>query len=561
MGLFTCGSREESASDLCVLFILSYMTEPARTAPSSGLKIIPANPPFSNFDFIDATYNSFFAPLRRILSQVRSAGGATLVIEQLRDAADIREEDQDIRIRYPDFRGSESCRISFFKRAFKTRRGLRFARDDDFMGYVLVKQDDIPSVQTTPRVLESVLCMKRHDNNFIHGAPTWSCRVGEHLFRVSGYLYAQQNNVTNVCAHVALRSAAARFHPSGDMSYREMNRIVGIDHVTRKAGGQDGQGLDVREMVRILEQMGARCFVGDYTGRPSKKRPPFQKFVYGSIESGYPAIVVFETLDDQKRLSYHAVPFLGHTFNEDTWVPRAESSYFRIGRSTKYLPSESWVSMYLAHDDNWGSNFCVPRHYLHTRGTSRTDSSSRNPRSPVDGRVVYVISTFPKSVRVSPIEAEVVGVAYLFAVFPHLPVAPGHWIHRLRAYADAKLMVIRTSLVSQREYVEHLSSVRDWHGNGVSRRHLRSIATTLAAGRYWLVELSVPELFSANKRKIGEVLLRANIPVTVAQDYKHFVLARLPSYFVLYSGKKAGPQYLFVDSGLQSHVELFDRGV
>ncbi len=73
-----------------------------------------------------------------------------------------------------------------------------------------------------------------------------------------------------------------------------------------------------------------------------------------------------------------------------------------------------------------------------------------------------------------------------------------------------------------------------------------------------MIELSIPELFSANKRKLGEVLLRAEGKVGHKRNMTSFILARLPGCFSLYRGggpKK--PEYSFIPSGAEGHVELF----
>ena len=46
-----------------------------------------------------------------------------------------------------------------------------------------------------------------------------------------------------------------------------------------------------------------------------------------------------------------------------------------------------------------------------------------------------------------------------------------------------------------------------------------------------MIELSLPELFSANLRKVGEVLVRAELLPATDRDLTSFVLARLPGYF------------------------------
>ncbi len=142
-----------------------------------------------------------------------------MVIEEVTPAADLAEENADIALRLPGFSKSKIKRLSFFAKAFRTPRGLIGAGPDNFLGYVIVKEDTLPSGDRNFRIYESVVRPSQHQNNYIHGVQRWTCRVGEQSLEIVGYLYAQQNNLTNVCAHVAARTAAARFHPDGDMTY------------------------------------------------------------------------------------------------------------------------------------------------------------------------------------------------------------------------------------------------------------------------------------------------------------------------------------------------------
>jgi hypothetical protein len=57
----------------------------------------------------------------------------------------------------------------------------------------------------------------------------------------------------------------------------------------------------------------------------------YQRDLYGSIESGLPALVGFELDDPTAGPSggpRHVIPVFGHTFNEDTWLPQAHRAYF-----------------------------------------------------------------------------------------------------------------------------------------------------------------------------------------------------------------------------------------
>jgi len=211
-----------------------------------------------------------------------------MVVESLsvNGAEDLREENEDIRKLCPSFssQDSQAYRLSFFSGELKTKEQLANIPDEQFLGYAIVKVDDVASNQNITRVYESVLRSSSRQNNFIRGAQRWQCSAAGKTLHVSGYLYAQQNGLTNCCAHVALRTVAARFHRDGDMPYREMNKLVGIDHVRRKAGN----GLTCLEMAGILEQAGARCFGANYGTLPpaGAVSPPFQKYLYGSVESG-----------------------------------------------------------------------------------------------------------------------------------------------------------------------------------------------------------------------------------------------------------------------------------
>jgi hypothetical protein len=439
-----------------------------------------------------------------------------------------------------------TVRLSFYTKKFSTKRGLASA-GNDFLGYAIIRQIIRPKKTW---IFESVLKPSREINNFIRGGQEWICAVGGFRFRIKGYLYAQQNSITNVCAHVALRTVIRRFRQN-DMTYREMNNLIGIDHMTRKVGAGFG-GLTTQQMIKILEVSGARCVPQDYRV-PKKKRSLFQKFLYGSVESGFPAIVIFQMADEPNL--HHAIPVFGHTFNEDTWVARAEVDYFKVGRSIRHIPSESWVSMYIAHDDNWGSNFCVPRNYLHTQQYCAHSPRQNNGCIMDTGSIQYVIGTFPKEVMVNALQAEAIGADYLMTILKskELPLYHPAWGQRLHSYFRKKQIVLRPILIKKKQYADHLHKIRDWNGKKLGFKLQIQNDEWI-----WIVELSVPELFSANRRKVGEVVLRAEHKPLHRRDFKNFLIARIPGYFAIYvSGGARDPLYEFTPCNLKSHVELY----
>lgn len=520
-----------------------------RTVDATAIEIIPISRPFSMFDFAETRFPGL-GTIRRILSQIRSLHGITMVVEELEPSAEIAEENEDLEIRYQDKPSSRVTRLSFFSKEFTTPKGLATATSGQFLGYAVVKEDFVAK-QHCVRIYESVLRPSSHPNNCVRRQPLWKCCINGNALEIEGYLYAQQNDMTNVCAHVALRSAVSRFHKEGDISYREINKTVGIDHVTRKAGGADGGGLSLGEMVKVLENAGARCVTVDYQDDEiTPANVPFHKYIYGSVESGFPALLAFGTHSG----SGHVIPVFGHTFNQDTWVCNAESSYFKAA-DLEYIPSESWLSMYLAHDDNFGSNYCIPRRYLHAMIPCAQKEKPED--CPLNTNVAGVIGTLPWEVKLMPITAEVIGAQYLFTILPQMEISDA-WDARLKFYAEHKRMVLRPILVTKKEYLEHLKCIHDWDDKQVKRYWLPILKKYLVDEYYWLIELSLPELFSANRRKVGEVLLRAENKFSGKLDFTNFALARLPEQFALYeSGGIKSPKYSFIPSGIHGHVELF----
>ena len=527
----------------------------ARECPPTTWDSVSLDRPFSNFDYIGRHFPCVW-PLRRVFSQVRAHGARSMVVECL-DAAqarDLSEENEDIQKRFTKPVESRVCRLSFFETPLPNKQALRKVQDEDFLGYAIVKQDSVADVVSVSRIYESVVAPSRRDNNFVRGLQQRASRVADRSFDISGYLYTQQNGWTNCCAHVACRTVAARFHPNHDMTYREMNDLPGVDinHTSKTAE----KGLSKDTMVKILESAGARCIVADYRKpRPGFDPPPFQKYLYGSVESGYPAILFFRTLMGSSP-PYHAIPVFGHTFNEDMWVPIAEWSYFVVGAGTRYVPSEQWLSTFVAHDDNLGSNYCIPRHFLHAKRLCDNWPGGSRPCQTESDCVAYVIATLPKNVKVNPIDAEVIGADYLFRIRKEV-ASSNAWWSRLEDYAGQNKLVLRPFLLTALEYAQHLGSMSDWD-HGTIPENLRAWVEQFSDRPLWMVELSVPELFSTNRRKVGEVLLFADRSPGTSRDFRNFLLARIPGYFVFFTGGDFNtPEFSLVPSPVRGHVSLF----
>jgi len=463
---------------------------------------------FSNFLYVDQHYHSN-AVLRRVFSLARKHGYCSLLVEEIAesDCALMASENGAIAVRQANYQRSDVRRISFFR-----SKSDRPPAPTDFIGYVVFKRDffaDKP--QPRVHIFESVMPPFRQTehNNFIHCKRRYELNTTLGKFTVSGVLYAQQNDLTFVCAHVALRTALACILPDGDISYERMNGLAGIDHRTRQVGG--GSGLGPSDMEKILADVNAHYDKVVHEPNQQLHLPTeYQRDLYGCIESGLPALVGFE-LDDTTAGgnggSRHVIPVFGHTFNEDTLLPQAQRAYF--GGLRRHYPSENWLSTFVVHDDNFGPYLCLPRHFL------KQDNF----------RVMYGIKSCPTVY--SAMEAEGLGFAFFDAIANGRPRTGIDWYDRFAVFTKSGWLVLRTLLLKKGDYIRHLEEIRAWDDASLEPEIVQKFRDYLPEN-FWMVEASAPELFNSSRRKFGEVLLPCDQPVPKTVNASALLGTRLP---------------------------------
>jgi len=286
------------------------------------------------------------------------------------------------------------------------------------------------------------------------------------------------------------------------------------------------------------------------------QKPSFQRHIYGAIESGHPAIVYFATSGRRS----HVIPIVGHTFVEDMWPPKADSTYFnykRLGRAG-HITSDAWLGAFIAHDDNCGTHVRVPPRYLYVQPKCRKLLRRSHPCDVLPPCVLHVIATAPQAAAISVGDADVLADAYLRPVlkaYRSKPVQNSQWRDRVTRYAAAKRLVLRLVLVSLKEYAEHLRYERGVLGCGVSDKVTEALheAPTKHA---WMAEISLGELFSRHRHKVGEVLINAGTMAPEDQDdpRRRFIMARLPGYIITVDQQF---RMRFDPSEAAHHVPLF----
>ena len=494
--------------------------------------------PFSNFDFVEDRFSGCLA-VRRLFSQARAFGGKTVVEEDIPPVGVVADENAEIRGRWHDYETGGLKRLSFW-RSVRPQRGRPRFRSRDLLGYAILKQDTVGSRDVRRwHVFESVFVKYPHRHNCVHHAPVYPLRVGDEQFSVKGVLYCQQNGLNKACAQVALRTLCALHVPDTELPYSRINRLAA--NAEAEASGPE-EGLTVPRIRAVLRGLGVGFRDVDYRGSPDDLREilPYQKYLYAGVESGAGALLGFRFSGPSAQGEHHIIPAFGHTFNQDTWVSNADAAYFHVGEQTRYVPSEAWLSSFIGHDDNFGSNFCVPRSYI------------------TPDQAEYVVELFHDGVCYSGVVAEAIAVDYLYSVLPSVAPRSHRWLCRLLGYALDQQVVLRAVAVTRRQYLRHYRAARDW-GRGSERSDMLDVLKKHLPPRLWMVEVSVPELFPVNERKLGEIVLDATRPIGEQFDFSLFLLARFPGQILVLEEIEpdGGPQFVPIPSGLQSHTPVY----
>lgn len=509
----------------------------SRLATASKVEVVTLSQPFSNFDFVDNRFQGSF-PIRRLFSQARSRKCQTAVVEEIPAAGAVADENGEIKALFSDHQMDALRRISFWRSRFTQETDIIQQSTEDCLGFAILKHDQSVAGQVNEwHVFESVVVQYPHEHNYLPLAIDFEVRVGAGKFKLRGVLYCQQNGLNKACAQVALRSVCATYLNDPNLTFRRINGLAILPGETNTPG----KGLKSEQILRVLDGLRIPYYDIFYPARPAREKwrskLPYQKVIYSGVESGSGSLLAFNMAGPKAGAVGHIVPVFGHTFNEDTWAPNAEGDYFQIGHKIRYIPSAAWLSSLIAHDDNFGSNLCIPKEFIR-----RT-------------RANFAVALRPRGFEYPGFIAEIVASDYFYSLLPQLNGSPNRWMRRLHNYVADQKLILRTVPNTKADYVKHLGEMSDWQGNRELPQTVKDIGRMLPE-RVWIVEVSIPDLFSTNKRKLGELLLDATRPLSSKGDYSFFKLARLPGVYAFFErldGHKH-PLFLSVRSLIQSHT-------
>jgi len=524
-------------------------------------------PPFSFYHLIEKYWPSTEAnrTLHRVFSLMRKMSARGLVVEDLARKGELDREAAAVEVRCGGPVEFQAWRFSFFGCAL-TRDYLPYASDEDYLGYAVFISMKLPNGAYRRYVYESVISEPAFHTDstapfgnalpahYTHCIRRYSAWVAGHRFTVSGSFFSQQNGLTHVCGQAALRWLLNNLPERAEeiVSYEGINQDLGIDHKMRRVGqyGEETEvkGLDFVDFLKVVGAHEYKYILARYQD-PAGTPQPYWRFIYSIIESGYPVLVFFTASNVT-----HVICAIGHTLNSDMWDSEAKLAYSGAPRA-KYLSSDSWVDHFIIHDDNYGMYFSMPIKAL---------SPAAKQIEPF--QVTGALGIVPAKIDLGPLEAELFASIVLKPVYQG-PLEDCYWLQALRQEEAAfgKWVVLRTLLASKAAYQEHLRNMEDVEGNALTKREIKKIIHEKIPEHFWLTEITLTDIYTANKRKLGEILFDLSEPGTTSADdavsftrkvFEACIAVRLPGNIII---PKVGPKQISLTlyaTNLVGHVPL-----
>jgi hypothetical protein len=325
---------------------------------------------------------------------------------------------------------------------------------------------------------------------------------------------------------VLLKNLQARIG-SDKLTNKQINDILGLDFSSpQKSVGhyeadkpevERKKGLTATEIESVVVFLGERLSVTNFI---EDSRVEYDKVLYQVMESGYPAILEIQGWDIMRREDFaHALAVTGHTLNTDRWEPEAKYGYGNYP-IRQYIPVSEWVCHYIMSDDNYGMDVALP------------SAMVRNDVIPVKNPKLHatrVLSILPKAVGLTGHRAERIAIGIASKLIKKTIIKPEpYWLVNLKRRHEEKSIVCRTTLLTDKQYRSYITE-------SINSKLLRP---TDAQWQYfkrlpryiWVTEISIPNLYTGNKTKLGDVLVKASATAKEIERNDCFVLAWFPGF-------------------------------
>lgn len=386
-----------------------------------------------------------------------------------------------------------------------------------------------PSVVFLPQ--DNDIFIEAITNYYLHNSRSFETILGTHeesrTFSFTGSFFAQQNGLTSVCAHAALRTA---LNSSGMLNVKKLTNKYINDSLNLSDCNPRG-GLNTEQMKQVVQNLKLHFHIANFLENTTVE---YDHFMYPSLESGFPTILGLEWWDaNSKSRSGHVVTVLGHTMNSDRWEPEARRGYGNYP-IIPYIPTSEWCCHYIISDDNYGMYGTLP-----TETLRNFIVPTKNPNQ----HVSMAISIVPNNVTLPGYHAEQLAMYKANYLVNNVSLSQDRkWHERMRG----KHLVCRTLLLAKDDYLEHIRN-----HNGKITTEQNEYFDDLPE-YVWVSEVSLPNIFTGNKHKLGDVVICANATAQQHINGESMALAWFPGFIQL--GHQLNVKE---DWSIETHIPLF----
>ena len=443
------------------------------------------------------------APIHRLCTLARKMHVRSVVIEDAHDYPDVKAEIAHLEVWSAAIKGEVTALAISFLTASKSRvnRAVFTATADDLIGQAVLLTFPTEGGSRT-FVFEAIFRLPRSGrqpsapllNNYVPIAREFEVCVGGTQLCITGSAFHQQNGVTSLCVHSVVRSLV-----------RNVGGIAATTEQLNALWGYKGGRHQVNTVMacNAFSHYGLRAIRYDLTDR----------FAMG-LSAGLSADdVTWQTVAclaesstaivlDLERVgsSHHVIAVVGFTLNTDEWLPHAAPAYLP-GRPNEES-SSAWVDHLVVHDDLLGPYYCLSRADFFEKKTNH--KATLTPKT--------AIALLPSGVEVSPVEADrTARSAFLVLVDGLAPLegrvwTGGGWWARL-AHSSCR-RVWRTTLVTRESYIARLRAKRLISPRRLAGTTILDLYESKIPPRFWLAEVTLPQLYVGNRAGLGEVLIK-----------------------------------------------------
>ena len=544
-------------------------------------QLIPCERGYSFFfDLIDRLWKGPNSqPIHRVCTLMRKMQVTCFVSEDLELNDELLAEKADAVARCDgELRHFDARRLTFFRQQ-PNPASWRDLDKLSCLGCVIIVTMVLPDNQERSYLLESVVrspCVfvPTHDsksraetitNYYVHCTRQFPTTIGTRrdnlVLTMEGSFFSQQNCLTHVCAHAALRMAinSCPAYNGPKLTNRRINDMLDIKHKCAKDRiGRYQQtdecahcGLDKGQIAEVARELGFSVLPADFSRQP---QIDYADYAYPFVESHCPVILGIERplfdrpIEPRARrpVMQHVVTILGHTINSDRWNTEARWGYGAVP-DEEYSPSSEWCDHFVISDDNYGMYLALPTEMI---------KNFLVPRFNANLHAVMALALVPSGVEIAGYFAERASQAVAQDLLQRgAPQGDHRWFSCLKHHR----FVCRTLLQTPKEYLAWARTSHDSDGHDLTHSAIYlDVLSALLHGRshVWVTEITLPNIYVGNKHKLGDIITAADVKVTKSEDlYAAVILAWLPAAFYIRPAIDVQPY----EWPLTAHVPLIRR--